>query len=194
MYQLVSSSPLSLPSSDRFRLISRALSTHIYCQTPLDTNQTTILRVAPGSPGHIKDPYRNQPGFVASAIPLKQADQAFNNFEALMNNKNYASLKENTSYALGFISDLNHTILNTVDLLVYLSVWLYPQDRFLDALRVVQVWVLCMHTNMYWWQCIIATTTACIIQEWNEFTLFVTFLFQFSIVVFNVNHKFINEW
>ena len=131
--------PLSLPSSDRFRLISRALSTHIYCQTPLDTNQTTILRVAPGSPGHIKDPYRNQPGFVASAIPLKQADQAFNNFEALMNNKNYASLKENTSYALGFISDLNHTILNTVDLLVYLSVWLYPQDRFLDALRVVQV-------------------------------------------------------
>ena len=39
-----------------------------------------------------------------------------------MNNKNYALLKENTSYALGFISDLNHTILNTVDLLVYLSV------------------------------------------------------------------------
>ena len=71
---------------------------------------------------------------------------------------------------------------------VYLSVWLYPQDRFLDALRVVQVWVLCMHTNMYWWQCIIATTTACIIQEWNVICeLFVSI---FSIVVFNVDHKF----
>ena len=36
---------------------------------------------------------------MASAILLKQADQAFNNFEALMNNK-ILRIKENTSYAL----------------------------------------------------------------------------------------------
>ena len=50
---------------------------------------------------------------------------------------------------MGFISDLNHTILNTVDLLVYMSVWLYPQDRFLDALilRVVK-YESCVHTQI----------------------------------------------
>ena len=71
------------------------------------------------------------------AVPLKQADQSLNNLEALVNNKNYVSLKEKTSYAVGFISDLNHTLLNSVELLVCLSVWLYPQDRYLDALRVL---------------------------------------------------------
>ena len=69
------------------------------------------------------------------AVPLKQADQSLNNLEALVNNKNYVSVKEKTSYAVVFISDLNHTLLNSVELLVCLSVWLYPQDRYLDAIR-----------------------------------------------------------
>ena len=42
-----------------------------------------------------------------------------------------------------FISDLNHTLLNSVELLVCLSVWLYPQDRYLDALRVLWKHALC---------------------------------------------------
>ena len=106
--------PPSLPSSlHRFRLISRALSTHIYCQTPLDNStQLSIVRVAPGSPGHVKDPFRNQPGFVTVAVPLKQADQSLNNLEAFVNNIK----KKKTSYAVGFISDLNHTLLNSVEL------------------------------------------------------------------------------
>ena len=85
------------------------------------------------------DPFRNQPGFVTVAVPLKQADQSYEQFGSTRAmNKNYVSLKEKTtSYAVGFISDLNHTLLNSVELLVCLSVWLYPQDRYLDALRVL---------------------------------------------------------
>ena len=97
-----------------------------------------MLRSSPGAPGHVKDPLRNQPGSVSLAVPMKQADQALNNLESLSNNKNYVTLKDQISFAVHFVSDLNNTVMSTLELLVHLAVWLYPDDRYLDTIRVLQ--------------------------------------------------------
>lgn len=124
----------------RFRLIARAMAAFLLCQMPVDTSQSTLPRITPNAPGHIKDPLRSQPGANLLATPTKQADQVANSLEGLLNNKNYSHLKEYVSYSLVFLHDLNHSLLNCAELLVYLCTALYPNERFLDTLRILQAW------------------------------------------------------
>ena len=107
----------------------------------MDSSQTTKLRVVPNATGHVKDPTRNQQSsrnqLISGLItPTKLGDQSFNSLESLLNNKHYAHLKDKVSYAVNFVSDSSNCIMNGVQLLVYLCISLYPDDRFLDVLRV----------------------------------------------------------
>jgi len=125
----------------RFRLISRAMAAFLHCQMPVDSNQSTQLRVVPNAPGHVKDPSRNQanlnPAF--AIIPTKQGDQACNYLESLLNNKQYTHLKEHILYSINFVNNMNNSVMNSIHLLVHLCTTLYPECRFLDVLRTLQL-------------------------------------------------------
>ena len=123
----------------RFRLIARAMAAFLLCQMPVDTSQSTLLRITPSAAGHIKDPIRSQPGANLVATPTKQAEQVSNSLEGLLTNKNYSHLKEYISYSVVFLHDMNHNLMNTTELLVYLCTALFPDERFLDMLRILQV-------------------------------------------------------
>lgn len=122
----------------RFRLVARALATFIYCQMPVDSSQSTIPRLAPHAPGHVKDPSRYQSGTPTIVGATKQADQACAGLESLLSNKAYLHLKDYVTYSLEYVNDLQNTLLNVIELLVYLVVNLYPTERCLDTLRVLQ--------------------------------------------------------
>ena len=107
----------------------------------MDSSQATKLRVVPNAPGHVRDPARNQQSprnqhLVSLIVPTKLGDQSFNSLESLLNNKHYAHLKEKISYAVSFVTDSNNCIMNSIQLFVYLCTSLYPDNRFLDVLRV----------------------------------------------------------
>lgn len=110
----------------------------LFCQMPVDSSQSTLLRITPNAAGHIKDPNRNLLAATLQAAPTKQAEQMANSLEGLLTNKNYSQLKEFISYSLVFLHDMNHSLMNSAELLVYLCTVLYPEERFLDALRVLQ--------------------------------------------------------
>ena len=110
----------------------------LLCQMPVDTSQSTLLRITPNAPGHIKDPIRSQPAANALATPTKQAEQVANSLEGLLANKNYSQLKEYVSYSVVFLHDMNHSLMNSTELLVYLCTALYTNERFLDTLRILQ--------------------------------------------------------
>ena len=121
----------------RFRLVSRAMAAFLHCQMPVDSRQTTLLRVQPNSPGHVKDPApRQQTG--GAIAPTKQGNQTCTNLEALLTDKHYSSEREHSIYAVSFVSNPSNNIMNCVHLLVYLSTKLYPEARYLDLLRVLQ--------------------------------------------------------
>ena len=122
----------------RFRLVSRAMAAFLHCQMPIDGKQTTLLRVAPNAPGHVKDPPRqhNPTGIGAT----KQGNHTCSALEALLADKHYAALREHTTYAVNFVNNPSNCIVNCNHLLVYLSTVLYPGRRFLDLLRVLQHW------------------------------------------------------
>lgn len=105
---------------------------------PLDSSQSTILRVVPHAPGHVKDPLRYQPGTSALVSATKQADQACAGLESLLSNKSYLNRRDYVTYSLEFVNDLQYTLLNTNELLVYLVSNMYPNECCLDALRVLQ--------------------------------------------------------
>ena len=133
-----------LPShtfTHRFRLISRAMAAFLHCQMPVDSSQSTQLRVVPNAPGHVRDPTRNQPSpnLLTTIVPTKQGDQAFNCLESLLNNKHYAHLKEHISYSVSFVNNMNNNVMNSIQLLVHLCTSLYPDCRFLDVLRILQL-------------------------------------------------------
>ena len=129
----------------RYRLISRAMAAFLFCQMPVDSGHSTKLRVTPNSPGHVKDPARvHQSGrshhssssSSTSVVPTKLGDQSYNSLESLLNNKHYVHLREQISYSVSFLNDMNNCVMNSVQLLVYLCTMLYPECRFLDVLRV----------------------------------------------------------
>lgn len=121
----------------RFRLISRAMAAFLHCQMPVDNRQTTLLRVLPNSPGHVKENPKQQTFSVASAT--KQGIHTCSNLEALLTDKHYASLREHSSFATSFVINPTNNIMNCVYLLVSLSTALYPEARYLDVLRVIQM-------------------------------------------------------
>ena len=119
----------------RFRLISRIIATFIHCQLPTDSNHSTIVRISPDAPGHIKTPLRQYSAY--PVLPSKQADQAIASLEGLLSNKNYLAYKEFILYSLDFINDSRFCLLDTTQLLVYLVFNMYCKERCLDVLRVV---------------------------------------------------------
>ena len=106
---------------------------------PVDTSQSTIPRLTPNAPGHVKDPSRHQSGASAFVCATKQADQSCAGLESLLTNKAYSNLKESVTYSLEFVNALENTLLNTTELLVYLVFNLYPNERCLDVLKVSQI-------------------------------------------------------
>ena len=125
---------LSLSFSPRFRLIA----TYLLCQMPVDTSQSTLPRITPNAPGHIKDHTRGHIAANHLATPTKLAEQVANSLEGLLTNKNYSHLKEYISYSVVYLHDTNHNLMNSPELLVYLCTALYPDERFLDTLRILQ--------------------------------------------------------
>ena len=113
----------------------------LYSQMPVDSTQTTKLRVTPNAPGHIKDPARQLQGtnHTGAIVPTKQGDQCLSSLESLLNNKHYANLKEYVFYSLAFLNDPRNCAMNSIQLLVYLSTSMYPEIRSLDILRVPQL-------------------------------------------------------
>ena len=109
----------------------------LHCQMPVDGRQTTLLRVIPNAPGHVKDPPRQQTGSPASAT--KQGNNTCATLEAVLSDKHYASLREHATYAVNFVNNPSNCIMNCTYLLVYLSTVLYPEARYLDQLRVLQM-------------------------------------------------------
>ena len=101
----------------------------------MDSIHKTIMRVLPNAPGHIKTP-RHQS---SSVLPTKQADQAHGSLEALLGNKNYIPYKEHILYSLEFIDDSRFSLFDTLQLLMYLIVNLYCNERSLDVLRVIKL-------------------------------------------------------
>ena len=111
----------------------------LHCQMPVDGRQTTILRAVPNAPGHVKDlPRQQNPSGIGAT---KQGNQTTGALEALLTDKHYASLREHATYAVSFVNNPSNCIANCNYLLVYLSTVLYPECRYLDLLRVLQIWV-----------------------------------------------------
>ena len=109
----------------------------LHCQMPVDNRQTTLLRVTPHAPGHVKDHQRQQPGsFVA---PTKQGNTTCANLEALLTDKHYIAWRDHANFAVNFVNNRSNTIVNCNYLLVYLSTTLYPEARYLDLLRVLRM-------------------------------------------------------
>lgn len=108
---------------------------------PVDSGQSTKLRVVPSAPGHVKDHFQAQnkdsKSSSSAIVPTKQGDQTYNSLESLLNNKQYSHLREQVSYTISFVNDTNNCVMNSVQLLVYLCNNLYPDCRFLDLLRVL---------------------------------------------------------
>ena len=121
--------------SYQFRLIARAMAAFLYCQMPVDSSQTTQLRLHPESPGHIKDTANTLP--LGAIVPTKMCEQSYNSLEQLLSNKQYTAWKELAVYSVSFINDSNNTLVNAVDLLVHLCTALFPEHRYLDILRTV---------------------------------------------------------
>ena len=120
------------------------MSAFLQCQMPVDLSQSTQLRVVPSAPGHVKDPIRTAPNTTGVAIPApivptKLGDQCCNSLESLMSNKHYAHLKDHAIYAVSFVGDVSNCVMNANQLLVHLSSTLYPDLRYLDQLRMLQV-------------------------------------------------------
>lgn len=123
----------------RFRLIARTIAAYLYCQMPVDSSQTTQLRVVPNAPGHVKDPSRStQKGSLLPNVvtATKLGDSSYHNLESLLTNKHYAHLKDKIRWCLDFVSDPINCVMSTDYLLVDLCTSLYSQHRFLDLLRV----------------------------------------------------------
>ena len=118
-------------------MISRIIATYIHCQMPMDSNHSTIIRISPDAPGHIKTPTRQYGAY--PILPSKQADQAFASLEALLNNKSYFPYKEYILYSIDFINDSRFCLYDTAQLLVYLVFNMYCHERSLDVLRVVNL-------------------------------------------------------
>ncbi len=112
----------------------------LHCQMPVDSSQTTKLRVTPSAPGHIKDPAHHQQAgnTVRAIIPTKLGEQTHSNVESLVTNKHYSHLKEHVLFGLGFVDNPVNCVMNTSYLLVHMSTSLYPDSRYLDILRVLQ--------------------------------------------------------
>lgn len=108
----------------------------LHCQMPVDSRQTTQLRVQPNAPGHVKDIPPRQLG-PASVIPTKQGNQTCATLEVVLTDKHYASLREHATFAVSFVNNPSNCITNCKYLLVYLSTILYPEARYLDLLRVL---------------------------------------------------------
>ena len=116
--------------------MSRAMAAFLHCQMPVDSRQTTLLRVVPNAPGHIKDlPRQQNPTGIGAT---KQGHQTSAALEALLTDKHYAALREHATYAVNFVNNPSNCIVNCNYLLVYLSTILYPERRYLDLLRVLQ--------------------------------------------------------
>ena len=128
--------------TSRFRLISRAMATYLYCQMPVDSSQATQLRVIPNAPGHIKDPIKPTSPSISASLPIahtKQGESAYTNLEHLMTNKNYSHLREHVIFTLDYLKDTTHNVMSCSQLLVHLCTAMYPDCRFLDLLRVCEV-------------------------------------------------------
>ena len=117
----------------------------LYCQMPVDSSQTTQLRLHPESPGHIKDTANTLP--LGAIVPTKMCEQSYNSLEQLLSNKQYTAWKELAVYSVSFINDSNNTLVNAVDLLVHLCTALFPEHRYLDILRTVAMW--CKRTALF---------------------------------------------
>ncbi len=102
---------------------------------PMDSNHSTIIRISPNAPGHIKTTTRQYS--TATILPSKQADLAIASLEGLLSNKNYLPYKEYISYSLDFINDSRFCLFDSAQLLVYLLFNMYCNDRCLDVLRVI---------------------------------------------------------
>lgn len=123
----------------RFRLIARSLGVFLQCQLPVDPNNQVHLRTVPNAPGHVKDAKPHPSSLVMAAsyiLPTKQAEQGLQSLEGLLNNKLYSQLGTFVTYAVEFVCSPNHTVLNSEQLLMWLSAALYPNLRYLDLLRV----------------------------------------------------------
>ena len=107
----------------------------LFCQMPVDSSQTTQLRLQPEALGHIKDIPRS-PATVA-IVPTKMGEQSYSSLEQLLSNKQYTAWKEVAAYSVSFINDANNTLVNAVDLLVHLCTAMFPDHRYLDVLRTV---------------------------------------------------------
>ena len=109
----------------------------LHCQMPVDGRQTTILRVIPNAPGHVKDlPRQQNPSGIGAT---KQGNHTIGTLESLLTDKHYAALREHATYAVNFVNNPSNCIVNCNYLLVYLSTVLYPECRYLDLLRVLQI-------------------------------------------------------
>lgn len=102
---------------------------------PVDSSQTTQLRLHPESPGHIKDIAKIPP--LGAVVPTKMGEQSYSSLEQLLSNKQYTVWKELSAYSVSFINDSNNSLVNAVDLLVHLCTALFPEHRYLDILRTV---------------------------------------------------------
>ena len=122
--------------------MSRAMAAFIYCQIPVNASHTSQLRVIPNAPGHVKDITRNSHGSVVTGLAItatKQGDQMCSSLESLMTNKHYSHIKDQVSYAVAFVNNPSYCIMSCNELLVYLCTSLYPNYRYLDLLRVLQL-------------------------------------------------------
>ena len=115
--------------------MARAMAAFLFCQMPVDSYQTTQLRLQPDALGHIKDVPRNPTA--VTIVPTKMGEQSYSSLEQLLSNKQYTTWKELAMYSVSFVNDSNNTLLNAVDLLVHLCTALFPEHRYLDVLRTV---------------------------------------------------------
>ncbi len=106
----------------------------------MDSSGQVKLRSLANAPGHIRDTAHSSSSSsstpTSSVSPTKLAEQASQGLEGLFSNSKYSHLTEQITYAVEFIAGPDRCVLNSLQLLVWLSANLYPQFRYIDLLRV----------------------------------------------------------
>lgn len=105
---------------------------------PVDSLGKVQLRTIPNSPGHIRDAAKQASSATpfSAILPTKQSEQASQSLESLLSNSKYAHLSEQVTYAVEFLAGPDRCIANCMQLLVWLAACLFPEQRYIDILRV----------------------------------------------------------
>lgn len=127
----------------RFRLLVRCLQAFLLAQMP----NKASLRVSPYSPGSIRgddptppsSPSRRSPSSSSTSPrspgPSPQAMAALAQLEALRTNKQYSAFVDHIDWAVSYISDPSHSLLDAPNMLVHQATQLFPEYNYLGLFR-----------------------------------------------------------